>query len=439
MGRTIDPSCGAGAFLVEAALRIARAMESADPLIAVHAIGTRLTGWEIDPFAAWMAQLAVEIATLSLAERARTRLAELVHTRDSLSAFEDGLGKFDLVVGNPPFGRVKDTAAIRETFGRSLFGHPNLYGIFTDLAVRLAKPKGGRVAYLTPASFLAGNYFKRLRGLLTSTCPPVSVDFVSSRRDAFEDVLQEVVLSTLRRGRQTGFVRCHAVEITHDGLVATQTGEVAIPQGETPWILPRSASDAALVGKLADMRRTLADWGYRVSTGPFVWNRHKPRLYDAPSEGRVPVVWAEAISGGRFDLGGPRRAHQLWFAPRPEDEAMLVRAPCVLVQRTTSSEQERRIICAPLPAALIERHGAITVENHLNMVVPAVKTPKVPPDVLARFLSSGIVDRVIRCINASVAISASELEAIPLPEAADVLAALKSKSPEQALSHLYRL
>jgi adenine-specific DNA-methyltransferase len=436
-GRTIDPSCGGGAFLVEAALRIASAMEAADPLIAVHAIGNRLTGWEIDPFGAWLAQLTVDIATLPLANRAGARIPELVHTRDSLRAFEDGAGKFDLVVGNPPFGKVKDTTDLRSTFGRSLFGHPNLYGMFTDLAVMLAKPRGGRIAYLTPASFLAGNYFKRLRGLLTSTCPPVSLDFVSSRRDVFEDVLQEVVLSTLRRGRQAGLVKCHAVAVADDGLAATKTGEVEIPVGEAPWILPRSSSDAALVAHLSTLRGTLADWGYRVSTGPLVWNRHKPRLHDAPGEGRVPVVWAEAISGGRFDLGGPRRAHKLWFAPRAEDEAVLVRSPCVLVQRTTSAEQERRIVCAPLPTSLIERHGSITVENHLNMVVPTVKAPKIPPAALARFLSSEVVDRVIRCINASVAVSASELEAIPLPDAGDVLTALRSKDPDEALGKLY--
>ncbi|MBV1800176.1 hypothetical protein [Siccirubricoccus sp. G192] len=47
-------------------------------------------------------------------------------------------------MGNPPFGKVKDTAVIRARFARSLHGHPNLYGLFTDLAVHLAKPAGGR-------------------------------------------------------------------------------------------------------------------------------------------------------------------------------------------------------------------------------------------------------------------------------------------------------
>jgi hypothetical protein len=41
----------------------------------------------------------------------------------------------------------------------------NLYGLFTDLAAQLAR-RGGVIAYVTPTSFLAGEYFKSLRALL---------------------------------------------------------------------------------------------------------------------------------------------------------------------------------------------------------------------------------------------------------------------------------
>ncbi|MQT61498.1 N-6 DNA methylase, partial [Pseudomonas sp. FSL R10-0399] len=67
--------------------------------------------------------------------------------------------RFDLVIGNPPYGRAKLDAETRERYKRSLYGHANLYGLFTDLALRHTKP-GGVIAYVTPTSFLAGVYFK---------------------------------------------------------------------------------------------------------------------------------------------------------------------------------------------------------------------------------------------------------------------------------------
>jgi adenine-specific DNA-methyltransferase len=186
------------------------------------------------------------------------------------------------------------------------------------------------------------------------------------------------------------------------------------------------------------MPARLADWGYAVSTGPLVWNRHKPRLHASPAKVRVPVVWAEAVTqDGRFVYRATKRNHAPWFEPRGEDDPNIVTRPCVLVQRTTAKEQHRRLIAAEMPAEFVAQHGRVTVENHLNMVLPIVAKPKVPVSAVAAFLATMTADRVLRCINASVAVSASELEAMPLPAAEDLLAALASPDPEKAVARLY--
>jgi len=92
----------------------------------------------------------------------------------------------------------------------------------------------------------------------------------------------------------------------------------------------------------------------------------------------------------------------------------------VLLQRTTAKEQSRRLVAAELPAAFIEEHGAVVVENHLNMIKPLNGAPRVAPTALAVLLNSDVVDQVFRCINGSVAVSAYELEALPLPPPEDV-------------------
>ena len=49
------------------------------------------------------------------------------------------------------------------------------------------------------------------------------------------------------------------------------------------------------------------------------------------------------------------------------------------------------------------------------MVKPRNGAPSVSPKVLAAFLNTAIVDRAFRCLSGSVAVSAYELEALPLP------------------------
>jgi len=49
------------------------------------------------------------------------------------------------------------------------------------------------------------------------------------------------------------------------------------------------------------------------------------------------------------------------------------------------------------------------------MVVPIKTRPAVPLAVLARLLNSATIDHAFRCISGSVAVSAYEMENLPLP------------------------
>jgi adenine-specific DNA-methyltransferase len=58
--------------------------------------------------------------------------------------------------------------------------------------------------------------------------------------------------------------------------------------------------------------------------------------------------------------------------------------------------------------------------------------------VLAAFLATDTADRVLRCINGSVAVSASELKAMPLPTAGQIVAATREADLEAAVRCIYR-
>lgn len=105
----------------------------------------------------------------------------------------------------------------------------------------------------------------------------------------------------------------------------------------------------------------------------------------------------------------------------------------MLLQRTTAKEQPHRLIAAELPQSFIDQYGAVTIENHLNMIVPILPEPPVNTQTLAAFLNSSAADRAFRCISGTVAVSAYELEAMPLPPAAALtdLAHLLRRSPSR--------
>lgn len=443
--RALDPACGGGAFLTPMAEQISKALSHCDPRIIVENVGNRLRGYELDPFGAWLSQVCLDAAMLPLTRAAGATLPQLIEVGDSLARIPPDNG-FDLVIGNPPYGRVKLGAADRERFKRSLYGHSNLYGLFTDIALQHTRP-GGIVAFVTPTSFLAGQYYKNLRQLLTDEAPPVAMDFVTARKGVFDEVLQETLLATYRRaGKRSSIDVAQIASSADGGIQVEKVGKVSLPLNTSdPWLLPRSKAEAKLVRAIAKMPSRLSDWGYRVSTGPLVWNRHKGQLAHAIGPSIYPLVWAESITpDGRFEFRALKRNHAPYFKVRPTDKSLTIDKPCVLLQRTTSKEQHRRLIAAAIPADFVRQHGKVVVENHINMLRPTSAKPAVDPETLAVFLNTVAADRVFRCISGSVAVSAFELEAMPLPspaamtEVRDLIQSGAAKSEiEKACHRLY--
>lgn len=443
--RVLDPASGGGAFLLEAAARMRQALEGSEPAFVLAQLGTRLSGLELDPHAASLSQAALEIFLSDLSMASGRATPVFVKVCDTLE--ELPVAQYDLVIGNPPYGRVTLSAAQRARYARSLYGHANIYGVFTDVALRWTRP-GGIIAYLTPTSVLGGQYYTALRQLLAAEAPPIAIDFVHARRGVFEDVLQETLLAVYRKDGKRDRFQVHYLNVDNEREARlTKNGKVGLPENAgAPWLAPREPGHVELIKAAEGMAARLSDWGYGVSTGPLVWNRFKPQMRARAARGLLPLIWAEAVTAdGRFVFRAQMKNHAPYFKTESGDDWLVVDQSCVLVQRTTAKEQARRLIAAELPQAFIDAQGGVIIENHLNMV-RAIGKPKVTPAAVAAVLNSDVVDQVFRCISGSVAVSAFELEAIPLPPAsamAQIERLVAKDSPratiEKALRGLYGL
>lgn len=418
----IDPACGGGAFLAPVALRMLKRSTKNSPCDALEDIAARLRGIELDPFAAWITQVILEASLLSICVASDKRFPQVITVGDALH--HDELGKFDLVIGNPPYGRVKLSDAMREKYARSLYGHSNLYGLFTDLALRLVK-NDGVIAYLTPTSFLGGQYFKSLRKLLSEETDPVAFDFIADRDGVFDDVLQETILVSYRVGKLGSDADVSLIVPKGMEQAEIETvGTIHIPTDGSPWIIPRSSKDGNYVSVLSQMPTRLSDLGYQVSTGQLVWNRHKTQLRDAKVNGEFPIIWSESITKSGFGFSAERKNHAPYIDINNKQSHLVTMRSCVLLQRTSSKEQDRRLLSAVIPQEFIDAQGGVVVENHLNIVY-SVEDDSITPETLSIILNSEAVDRTFRCISGSVAVSAYELEALPLPSIKQIKAVEK--------------
>jgi hypothetical protein len=133
--RILDPACGDGRFLVAAAERVERRFGMV-PRGCLYGI-------DVDP-------AAVASARAALPETAEVRKGDVLLDGAELE------GAFDAVVGNPPFLNQLATATSRR--GRSRWGggpYADSAGEFLAVALRAARPNGGRVGLVLPQSVLA--------------------------------------------------------------------------------------------------------------------------------------------------------------------------------------------------------------------------------------------------------------------------------------------
>lgn len=417
-GLVRDPACGAGALLLPAVREhVAASIEAGVSAETVMKdLPSLIQGIDTDPAAVWVANvvLAAELLGLqaSIPEARRQPFPLLATTGDGLSV---AAAKARVIVMNPPYGRVRLSTEDRQRFADSLYGHANLYGIFMAAAVE-SLDDSGILAALVPTSFTAGRYFEPLRRLLVGNARLQEITFVADRSGVFTSVLQETCLTafTRRRIRRT--------TINTIGSQTTYVATVATPTSGRPWVLPRRSDLAPIAAAAAALPLSIASAGWTVSTGPLVWNRRKDDLHARPGKDRHVVLWAADIDGGLLHRDSVR-AHMRYMSvtTQSDQKTMLTSAPRILVQRTTAPEQARRLVAAELTQADLDKFGGtVVVENHVNVLRPSGAPLLATSGLLTRLLATTTLDKLVRCISGSVALSAYELESLALP-AAEVL------------------
>lgn len=409
-GHFLDPACGGAAFLVPVSLQAAAFARTQRQIPASFII----KGIEIDPGLARLCEIMMQHVAEEVADALVLQYS--IERTNSLKA--DNSPQFDIVISNPPYGRVfRASQRLRDRWqGVITDGHVNTYVLFSASCIERVSP-GGLVALIIPTSFISGPYFRKFRSYLLKETEILELSVIAKRSSVFLDVVQDTCVLILRRRKAA---EARVKQATAFGIIqgrsSVLTGKINLPKSDqTPWALPSSDG-----GELFDEgRRTFADYGYHVAAGHFVWNRCAERLTDRSfaQAGEFPLIWARNIRHGLEVELGSRCSDGISFVRMPINSRAIIKREALIVQRTSNSAQRRRLVVGLVPRHIVDRFGGFVTENHTIVILPTTDgSQKISLKEMLELLASDAVDRRVRRVSGSASLSVQVLRSLALPE-----------------------
>lgn len=449
----LDPACGGAAFLAPIAMRMKSALKAkgASAKHIIRHVEQHLSGTDLDQFLCLMSNHFLRIALAAEIEQTGIEPKFNLKQVNSLSGISNLHGTFDVILCNPPYRKMptSEVAEYREDYGVVIDAQPNLYGLFMLLGLKLLRPNG-IAAFVTPTSFMSGQYFSKLRTHLMKNAEILNIGIVSDRTGVFMDVEQETALTILRRRPPKHITEATAnVSVVSKQGNFTPVGRCTIPNSGSAWPIPRKEGDAELIRAVGKSKFRLSDYGYKPRTGIFVWNRdRRPTFYSwaeakaAKAVAAVPLLWSSDIRpGGQVDFTKiiKKIAEPCFVDARSHDSVSIVRRPSVLLQRVTSNEQPLRLVAGAVPKEVLQRFGGFLGENHVVVLEANDDFPAISPETIVALLGSESVDRYFRCISGATNVSIFELLQLPLPDPQRLSALLRTGVPiNEAVTKAYR-
>jgi adenine-specific DNA-methyltransferase len=322
-----------------------------------------------------------------------------------------------LTISNPPFLKLNKKADRRAVLhAYAVYGQPNIYALFMAATARLTSPLG-RWCFITPRSWMSGEYFKAARRTMLQHLNIDSLHAFESRTDGFEEdaVLQETVIAWARgrapveHGANILVTRSQgASDLATSGVQALPVERVVGDDEHAMFSLPLDGVDP-----FQGWTATLKTYGFEVSTGRVVAFRAAEFIKEFPDLYTVPLLWLQHVR--QQQISWPIQKKREHIRATAESAWMLVpNAPMVITRRFSPKEDERRVTCAAYQGQLPGQ--AIGLENHLNYIYrPGGVMTQSEARGLSAFLASNIVDAYFRALAGSTQVNATELRKLPLP------------------------
>jgi adenine-specific DNA-methyltransferase len=333
--------------------------------------------------------------------------------------------KYDLVICNPPYYKLKKNSAESAAMASIINGQPNIYVLFMAKAARLLKV-GGQLVFLTPRSYFSGAYFKEFRKWFFDQITPLRIHVFGSRKVFKKDrVLQEMVILKGFKGQsQTSKVMISSSHNEPDrtkGLVERTAPyeNVVVMRGNDVIIrVPITAIDDAIGKEIDRLPFTLAKLGLKASTGPLVPFREVEHLLNSTPRNAesAPLIWMENITDGKviWPLVNSRKARAVRVLESTK-QLTIPNSNYVMIKRFSTKEGKRRINAGILLGRWLNVKS-LSIENHVNYIYKiGGEMTEDEAYGLREILNSNLYNRYFQMSNGSTQVDASSINNIPLP------------------------
>lgn len=423
--RLLDPAAGTGTLAAAACMALAR---SESPPSHIE-----LVAYEIDPGLLPVLEACFDYLSGWLKARDIGLSVRLEHGDFVLinaGALEGGLfpfeNRFDAVICNPPYFKLPKSDPRAQACMSVVHGQPNVYGLFMAIGAALLR-EGGRFVYITPRSFASGPYFQRFRQWFFERVRPTELHVFESRSEAFDEVLQETVITagaraTAWRTDQNTMARISTSSGASD-IGARQSRELPIAEvlrgdcAHQLLYLPASEEHDRVRDLVGGWKGSLHAYGWEVSTGPVVAFRAKAWLRHETGEDHTPLLWLRHVRPMSVEWPLGMRKAQYIDDVQATSHLLVPNRNYVLLRRFSAKEEKRRLTAAPYLARRFGTHARIGLENHLNYIhrPGGGQLSEIEAHGLAALLNSHLMDTWFRIGSGNTQVSATELRAMPLP------------------------
>lgn len=348
-------------------------------------------------------------------------------------------GGFDAVVGNPPWEMLRGdsgssdarataseaaSALTRFTRGSGIYhcqgaGHANLYQMFVERALSLARP-AGRVGLVLPSGFATDHGCAPLRRRLLDSTTVDAVVSVENRDRLFpiHRGLKFVIVTTTSGGR-TQTLPCRfglraaadfdrlpdsgldpeAIPLEREMLARLTGDQFAIPE-------LRTRSDAMLASRLAFTHRPAADEdGWGLSFGRELNATDDRRHFNADGRG-LPVIEGKHLNPFQVDVGAASLHINRSSAAKLIDGGRSFNRRRLAYRDVASSTNRLTLIAAVLPAGVVTTHTLFCLRTPLD---------EAGQQFLCGMLNSFVANYLVR-LRVTTHVSVSIIERLPMPK-----------------------
>lgn len=321
---------------------------------------------------------------------------------------------FDIVISNPPYFKLSKSDPRAQVAARVVHGQPNIYALFMAVSAAMLRA-GGYFVFITPRSYAAGKYFSRFRHYFFSQMRPRAIHLFESRRDVFDEVLQESLIMLAERSPDDkDVILSSSSGFEFNRVVRRSKSTNAILGKDDVLHLPLSEQDDTIAEIVRSWTGRLHHYEMEISTGPVVPFRAVSLVNSVgkvPST-HAPLLWMQNVKPMHYEWPVPHKGQYL--ALDGADRLLLPNKNYVLLRRFSTKEEHQRLTAASYLAELDS--PVIGLENHLNYIYrPDGCLTEDETRGLTVLLNSTLMDSYFRIFSGNTQVSATELRNLPLP------------------------